>query len=362
MKKKPFSLFRLFLSVAIAILWQDSSRAAQDSIVSPFNNRSLSLTDAGAYHFIITGHLHGASSSRSGFPASSLLANIDTLNKLQPAFMVSLGDLFLEVSEENIANYERSFFKKINCPFFNVVGNHDVDDLYDKRFGRRFYSFTIGSEIFIFLDTEEHDGSILDEQYKFLEMHLQEAGTNTGIKNVFIFSHRPVWAENSPRFSNYFRDNTRSTLANNFESEIRRLLIGLARVKNVYWMSGSLGSAPASFFYAKEEGANLVYIQTAIRDLPRDAALQVKVNNGNVMLKGFSFNGRKLKEVTEYNEAYWESITPEEEKFNYRLIPLYTKQALMHWYFWAGFAAALCCTIMLYLYRRRRLKISEKIP
>lgn len=340
----------------MAILWHGSLQATQDSVVSPFNNRLLSLPDAGSYHFIVTGHLHGASSSRSGFPASSFLANIDTLNKLQPAFMVSLGDLFLDVTEENIANYERCFFKKINYPFFNVVGNHDVNDLYDKRFGRRFYSFTIGSEMFIFLDTEANDGSIVDQQYKFLEMHLQEAGTNAGIKNVFVFSHRPVWAENSPRFSNYFRDNTRSTLANNFDSGIKPLLIGLARVKNVYWMSGSLGSAPASFFYAKEEGANLVYIQTAIRDLPRDAALQVMVNNGNVMLKGFSFNGRELKKVTEYNESYWKSITPEEEKFNYRLIPLYTKQAITHWYFWTGFAAAVFLAIVLYLYRRRRLK------
>jgi hypothetical protein len=348
-------LYRLFW-MTLAAIASIPSRAASDTLVSPFNGRAVSVADGKEYEFIVTGHLHGASGSRSGFPASSLLANIDTLNTLNPSFMVCLGDLFLDVTEENIANYERSFFRRISFPLFNVVGNHDVSDLYDKRFGSRFYSFQIGSEIFIFLDTEANDGSISGEQYEFLEMQLQEAGTNAGIRNILIFSHRPVWAESNPRFNSYFSDNTRSSLGNNFVSEIEPLLVGLARVKNVYWMSGSLGSAPASFFYAREEGASLTYIQTAIRDLPRDAVLRVKVSNGNIALDGFSFNGRELKKVTDYNEAYWKSITPEEEKFNYRLLPLYTKQALTHWYFWAGFAAAVCLALALYLLRWRRLK------
>lgn len=342
--------------VIMILLMMLQPALAGDSLVSPFNSKPIVIDDSLRYEFIVTGHLHGASTSRSGFPAASLLANLDTLNSVSPAFMISLGDLFLEVNEENIANYRKSFFSRINYPLFNAVGNHDAGKLYESRFGSTWSGFSIGSEMFIILDTEKDDGSITGEQYAFMEKQLKAAGNDPRVKNVFVFSHRPVWAEGSPRFKDIFSDNTRSAYSNNFQSEIKPLLIGIARVKSVYWMSGSMGSAPASFFYAKEDGFNLTFIQTAIRDLPRDAVLKVSVDNGTVKLFGVSFNGRSLKPVHEYNIDFWKTNTPAEEKFNYRLLPLMIKQTLTHRYFWFGTGFGIMLMIMLVLYSARRAK------
>lgn len=352
MKKRGFVTNILML----LCLLPASLSAGTDSIPSPFNYRSIAPSDPGGYEFIVTGHLHGSSLSRSGFPAASFLANIDTLNSMHPAFMIALGDMFLEVTEENIANYDRSLYRKINYPLYNVVGNHDVNALYKQKFGPTYFAFTQGSEMFIMLDTELDDGSISNEQRKFFDKQLNIAGNSKKIKNVFIFSHRPVWAENNPRYKGLFSDNTRTAIgANNFESEIRPLLIGLARIKNVYWMSGSLGTAPASFFYDKAED-NIVFMQTAIRDLPRDAVLRVQLAGGKVKFSGFSFNGRPLQDITSYNISFWKSNSPAEEKFNYRLLPLMIKQTLLHPYFWWGFLTACLLALAIVLFRRAKLK------
>lgn len=326
-----------------------------DSIASPFNGRKIAPANSASYEFIVAGHLHGASYNKSGFPAASLLANIDTLNKLSPVFMISLGDLFMAVNDESINNYNRSFFSKIDFPLFNAVGNHDLNDHYKKKFGSTWFAFSTPSEACIILDTEVDDGKIEGDQRKFLETRMSEAMSDPGIKSIFIFSHRPVWSENNPRYSHIFQGQTRTEVgSNNFESDIRPLLIGAARTKNVFWMSGSLGVAPASFFYAKEDGYNLTFIQTAIRDLPRDAVLRVKIDNGKVTLLPFSFTGQPLEKIEKYDAKFWESSTPPEAKFNYRLLPLMIKQTLMHPYFWWGAGVTMVIVWLISHFRRRR--------
>lgn len=348
---KHIPFYRVLLTAMLVLLI--SLNGIADSIVSPFNAKKIAIADSASYEFIVTGHLHGASYNKSGFPAASLLANIDTLNKLQPAFMISLGDLFMAVNPESINNYNRSFFSRIGFPLFNAVGNHDVNDLYKEKFGATWFAFSTPSEACIILDTEVNDGKIEGDQKKFLEAQMSQAMSDTRIKNIFIFSHRPVWSENNPRYSSIFSGQTRTEVgSNNFESDIRPLLIGASRTKNVFWMSGSLGVAPASFFYAKEDGYNLTFIQTAIRDLPRDAALRVKVDNGKVSFVPFSFTGQPLEAIEKYNAEFWKSSTPAEEKFNYRLLPLMIKQTLMHPYFWWG--AGITAVIFLLISRLRR--------
>ena len=297
----------------ILILWLSFDLSADESRTnSPFNNKEILLTDAAEkYSFIVSGHLHGASSNISGFPASSLLANLDTINQLKPSFFVSLGDLFLNADKRSIKNYEGSFFQKIDFPLFNAVGNHDISNEYKKRFGPTFFSFAIKSEVYIFLDTEINDGSLKSDQYDFLNNAIINASLNKNIKNIFVFSHRPVWAENNKQFKGLFADNTRTEIGmNNFESDIKPLFINISKFKNIYWMSGSFGNAPVSFFYAKDNDFNITYIQTAIRDVPRDAVLLVNINSGKVSFKGISLTGQKLKNIEEYNIDFWKSNTP----------------------------------------------------
>ncbi len=323
-------------------------------VSSPFNHLSIRDTTTN-YSFIVSGHFHGASTNNSTFPASSILANIDSINSLNSLFLMCLGDLFLDVNDNYINHYKYSLFDKLKMPFFNSVGNHDLaGNYYENNYGKTFFSFINESELFIVLNTELNDGSIKDEQLKFLSYTLDSA-VNKNIKNIFIFSHRPIWSERIDKYSKLFTDNTRTAIGkNNFNEDLKPLLQKVSKNKNVYWISGSMGgSAPASFFYDKNEDMNVTFMCTAIRDLPRDALLQVKVNNGLVSMKGISLTGQTLKPIENYNLDYWKKTMPEEQKFNFRLLPYLTKQMLLHHFFWIGFFSCSLLIIFIRLIRKR---------
>lgn len=323
-------------------------------VFSPFNG--LKVNDSVSnYSFLVSGHFHGQSNNSSTFPAATVLASIDTLNIIHPTFLMSLGDLFLDVNDVYIDHYNSSLFSKIKFPLFNSVGNHDISNgnRYEKEFGETYFSFIIGSELFIVLNTEMNDGSIKTEQLKFLKSILDNS-KKLGVRNIFIFTHRPIWAEQIGKYKNLFLDNTRTAFGeNNFIEELVPLLKQHTESKNVFWISGSMGGGPSSFFYDKNDEYKMTFIQTAIRDLPRDAVLQIDVKDGTVSLKGISLTGQSLQPVETYNLDYWKQRIDVEEPFNYRLLPLLTMQMLQHYYFWIGFASSiLLLLIFSFLYNR----------
>jgi hypothetical protein len=324
--------------------------------VSPFNRLSIADTSDN-YNFIVSGHFHGASTNISSFPASSLLANIDTLNSLHSAFLMSLGDLFLDVNDQYVSHYQKSLFNKLHMPLMNAVGNHDLaGGSYEQRFGKTFYYYFIRSELYVVLNTEMDDGKIKGAQLEMLKDALNQS-VEKGVRNVFIFSHRPVWAEELERYKSLFKDNTRSSFSNNFTSEVQPLLLNISGKINLYWISGSMGGmAPSSFFYDKDPKTNITFIQTAIRDLPRDAALLVNLNKGKVNFSGISFTGEKLLPVENYSLDFWQSNLPPEVHFNFRMLPYLTIQMLKHYYFWTGALTMLLFYFSLRLFIRWKRK------
>jgi hypothetical protein len=177
------------------------------------------------------------------------------------------------------------------------------------------------------------------------------------VKNVFVFSHRPVWAEGDPNYAPLFKENTRSKFGiPNFKNELQPLLQQLKLP--VYWMSGSMGSGPASFFYDKNKTTGITFMQTAIRDTPRDAVLLVTIKNGTVYFKGLSLTGAVVDAIENYNVNYWQQNVAPEKKFNYRLLPYLTWLMLTHHYFWTGFVIAialiLCINALIKKWRRKK--------
>lgn len=340
-------LFFFFFLIKLSIFTVDAQ------VVSPFNK--LSVTDSSSdYTIIVSGHFHGASTNTSTFPAATLLANLDTLNSLHASFMICLGDMFLDVNDAYLEHYQRSLFSKLKMPLFNAVGNHDLSNgnMYERTFGKTYYYFRKGAEVFIILNSELNDGSIKGEQLAMLKNAITES-LSKGIKNIFVFSHRPVWAEESPKYSKLFRDNTRTAVGkNNFSTEIEPILKAVAKKKNVFWISGSMGGGPASFFYDKDEDSQITYMQTAIRDLPRDAVLLINFNHGVPEMKGISLTGENLLPVQKYNTGFWNSSVPEEKKFNYRLLPLIISKAFLHIYFWTGFIMATVIVIIVSMVKK----------
>ena len=351
MIKKHINKIALFLFSFFVLI-----QFATAQVVSPFNKLAVEDTSDN-YSFIVSGHFHGASSNQSTFPASTIIAGVDTLNSLHPSFLMSLGDMFLDVNQTYITNYQKCLFNKLNMPLFNAVGNHDLSNgnMYEKVYGRTYYSFVFHSNLVVALNTEMNDGSLKGEQLAFFINAIKQAHSDS-IKRVFIFSHRPIWSENDLAYESLFKGNSRSEFgSNNYEEEIKPLLMEFSKTKSIYWMSGSMANGPVSFFYHNEPESGITFMQTAIRDLPRDAVLLVNVIDGKISFKGVSLTGQDLQTVESYDLNFWKKNISVEEPFNYRLIPLYAKRMIMHYYFWIGFV--FCCIVLIFLaFVRKRIK------
>ena len=116
------------LKIAILCLFLSGFVSGFSSdVISPFNSLVLEKdsVDADNFSFIVTGHLHGSSTNMSGYPANTLLMNLDRLNNSESTFIIALGDVFMDVKNDR-DNYQWSLFDRLKIPLFNAVGNHDL--------------------------------------------------------------------------------------------------------------------------------------------------------------------------------------------------------------------------------------------
>ena len=134
---------------------------------------------------------------------------IDKINLMQPAFVVSVGDLINGYTKDlEIINNEweefNSFVKKLEMPFFYVAGNHDytnevMENEWFKRFGSDYYHFLYKNILFICLNSEHgytalKNPDLGEEQVKFVEKILKK---NTNVDWTMIFMHQPLWLKES---------------------------------------------------------------------------------------------------------------------------------------------------------------------
>lgn len=335
---------------------------------SPFNGLEVLPADStGHYRILIGGHFHGASNNRSGYPAATLLANLDTINAIGADLFLSTGDLFMD-AEKDRARYERSFFTRLKMPLFNAPGNHDSGPAEDQviRVGgwkQVLYAPTdpgptvswmeIPGPIVAVLNTERSDGSADSERIAMMNRLLEVVDSTheetRSLAQVFVASHRPVWAEDDPQYADLFKDNTRSLTGTNFQKEVYPILDEIAKHAHIYWISGSLGGeAPSSIFF-QEHAPNITYIQCAIRDEPRDALLIADVYPDSIHWSALSLTGQELKAPQTYDAAWWRAKTGRGEDFNWRLLPYYIRQVITHRAFWWG---AACTLLLVFLVRR----------
>lgn len=337
------------ICIGIVVLFLSLHRASAQ--VSPFNQREISCSDSLPLRFFVSGHFHGSSSNTTGLPAKTLLYNLDRINAEQPCFMVSLGDLFLDVKKD-IPVYKDTLFRRMNFPLFNVVGNHDVSGtIYNDHFGPTWFAIRYSGSLFLFLDTEINDGSILGDQLKFLDDQLSHLKS---VYRIFVFTHRLIWAEDHPKMKHLFKDNTRSSSPGNFRAEILPRFESLSNGMEVYFFGGSLGAAGASFFYHKEENKPITYLATAIRDTPFDALLSVEVDANGVHFSSFPLSMPPDYYGIEYYSGAHEKSN---SGFNWRLVPLYVKQTLSHRFFWYGLLmGSLFLLLVMWLIKKLRKK------
>ncbi len=162
---------------------------------------------------------------RTNGPASgvSILADaVRDVNLLEPDLVMTVGDLVegYNQGEDWLAQMReyKAVMSHLLCPWFPVVGNHDVywrgaegqaappgenDSLYERHFGPLWYAFEHKNCFFLALHSDEGDPAtgrkdfdrpaaqkMSPAQFAWLEDTLRKA---RGADHVFLFLHHPRW-------------------------------------------------------------------------------------------------------------------------------------------------------------------------
>ncbi|MEO0438659.1 MAG: metallophosphoesterase [Pseudomonadota bacterium] len=170
---------------------------------------SLAALDSDArFHFVVV------SDNTGGERAGVFESAMERINLMQPAFVVSVGDLIEGYTENQIqlvAEWEKfdSYVDKLAAPFFYVPGNHDYSnqvmaDLWAERYGPSYYSFVYKDVLFVVLNSalfyregmEGHDTRFEDwtvEQDAQLAWLADTLDTHSEVRWTFVLTHRPYW-------------------------------------------------------------------------------------------------------------------------------------------------------------------------
>ncbi len=312
MGRKP--VIKSFIFVFFVLFLVYSEALAEDNIPS-LNELPLNLEEEiEEYSILLAGHIYGKPSKKSVFPSASMLGNIQLFNSIKPRFMVLLGDLVKKSNENQISILNKTFLSKLESPVFNAPGNHDLAnrELYVKHFGKTYSCFQYLASMFVLLDSEIDNGDIKGEQFQLLIDRIEYCKRTPGIKNIFIFSHRLIWAIDNPAFSRIISFvngyNAHKGRSGNIIKTVIPKLKALAG-KNVYFISGDIGCDWAmTVFYEKKPDSNIAYIATGIGDSERDAILKVNIKkNSDVDFIPVSLTGQEMLPIENYGIDYWEN-------------------------------------------------------
>ncbi|WP_298653520.1 metallophosphoesterase [uncultured Proteiniphilum sp.] len=198
---------------------------------------SLYAQDNFRFIFMADVHYH----EKNGAP-QALDTAIDTINKLNPDFILVGGDILYDALRRSQGEAEeqcRLFLDKatkLNAPLYYAIGNHDhfavynkkidVDHplygkkLYEKYFGPRYYSFDYKGWHFISLDdmmiTEDRKyiGRLDSIQLKWLQKDIEQLSDTTP---VVIMTHVPLITTLSQWYGGGTNANNNKTAIENSE-------------------------------------------------------------------------------------------------------------------------------------------------
>ncbi|MCD4729889.1 MAG: metallophosphoesterase [Bacteroidales bacterium] len=142
------------------------------------NNSKVAVEDEKSFTFVFMTdiHLQPEKNATEGFNQA-----IDSVNKLNPDFVITGGDLVMDVlgqdfeRSEMLYNLYNESLQRFNMPVYNTMGNHEIfgiykesgvgmdhpeygEKMYEKRIGKRYYSFDHKGYHFMILDGIEDTG------------------------------------------------------------------------------------------------------------------------------------------------------------------------------------------------------------
>ncbi|MDD5492384.1 MAG: metallophosphoesterase [bacterium] len=115
---------------------------------------------------------------------------LDSINSRLPLATVILGDMVVSGRAYHFYRFRRQL-ERLSTAVYPVIGNHDLKYngrvFFNKIFGPAYYSFSIGSNIFLCLDNAA--GTLENRQMDWLETQLK----NNQNARIYIFLHQPLF-------------------------------------------------------------------------------------------------------------------------------------------------------------------------
>lgn len=144
-------------------------------------------------------------SDRTGGHRANIFSQaVERLNLMQPEFVLSVGDLIEGGNRpKDVLTAQWKEFNamvgRLKMPFFYAPGNHDAgyvggDQIWQEKYGRRWYHFVYRNVMFLVLDSEDPPGSggnhFGAEQLAWAEQVLAQ---NKSVRWTIVSLHKPVW-------------------------------------------------------------------------------------------------------------------------------------------------------------------------
>lgn len=166
---------------------------------------------------------------------------IDTIERLNPDFVITGGDLVMDVlgtgyeRADSLYNLYQNITAELTMPVYNTMGNHEVfgwyeksgvdpshaeygKKMFEKRLGERYYSFDHKGWHFLILDSVEENeeggykGYISEEQIEWIKEDLSAIDKNTP---VCVSVHIPVFTMGTQYLYGALEANRKGTVINN---------------------------------------------------------------------------------------------------------------------------------------------------
>lgn len=169
-----------------------------DGKPNPWNHLDFH-NDPAAFQFAIVSDRTGG--SRAGVFEKA----VAKLNLLQPEFVMSVGDLIEGYSQDQAeinAQWDefQGFIKALQMPFFYVPGNHDQSNstmaaIWQKRFGRSYFSFVYHDVLFLCLNSQDSGMDHISETQR--QWVRDTLAANSNVRWTLVFLHSPLWENES---------------------------------------------------------------------------------------------------------------------------------------------------------------------
>lgn len=127
---------------------------------------------------------------------------VGKLNLMQPAFVLSVGDLIeggAKPAPKIAAEWKEfdSYVNQLTMPFFYVAGNHDAASkqtaaFWEGKLGRRYYHFVYRNVLFLILNSNDPPGKIGIGQQQ-LAYVTKTLHANASVRWTIVAVHHPIW-------------------------------------------------------------------------------------------------------------------------------------------------------------------------